>query len=111
MDNSESSDQSSGEELTIGIELEALVQPSNGDPEEDSDVDAHSETGYEASSDAESLSPDSPGKYVLTHRRQGQPGLLPKSRSEEISSRPEYSLEGGHRELVICQLGCVTKIG
>ena len=33
------------------------------------------------------------GKYVPAHRRQGQPGLLPKSRSEEILSRSESTLD------------------
>ena len=38
--------------------------PSGGYSELDSDIDAQSKSCYEASSDADSISPGSPGKYV-----------------------------------------------
>ena len=88
LDHSESSsDQSSGrQELqqdgpTIGlvhITRAGLVLPSSGDSELDSDMDAHTKSGYEASSDADSLSSGSSGKYVPPHLRQGHPYLLSK---------------------------------
>ena len=95
-DHSESSyDQSSGQELqqdgpTIGlvhITRAGLVLPSSGDSELDSDMDAHTKSGYEASSDADSLSSGSSGKYVPPHLRHGHPYRLSKSMTEESSSR------------------------
>ena len=78
----------------MDIRPAALLLPSSGDSELDSDIDAQNKFGYEASSDAESLSSGSSGKYVPPHLRQGHPYLLSKSVAEDSSSRSESSQEG-----------------
>ena len=54
----------------------SLVSSSREDFEVDLETDTQSQSGYEASSDADSIPHNSPGKYVIPMRRQpGQPGL------------------------------------
>ena len=49
------------------------------DSEVDSEVETQSHSGYEASSDADSIPTQSPDRYVIPMlRRKGQPGLLPR---------------------------------
>ena len=101
-----SSDQPSGQELyqdgsTVGlvdIRTAALLLPSSGDSELDSDIDAQNKSGYEPSSDADSLSSGLSGKYVPSYLRQGHPYLLSKSVAEESSSRSGSSQEGRRKQ-------------
>ena len=86
LDQTQSSDHSSVAEDhlpldPIAIEAEnepegTLESSSREDSEVDSEIDTQSQSGYEASSDADSIPQNSRGKYVIPMRRQpGQPGL------------------------------------
>ena len=115
-----SSDHPSGQELyqdgsTVGlvdIRPAALLLPSSGDSELDSDIDAQNKSGYEPSSDADSLSSGSSGKYVPPHLRQDHPYLLSNSMAEESSSRSGSSQEGRRKQRphdnVFRHHGCTT---
>ena len=73
---------------------------SNEDSEIGSEAETQSLSGYEASSDAESLPVDSPGRYVIPAlRRPGQPGVLPRRLplGDQQSSRMTSSSDEGKR--------------
>ena len=120
LDRSESSsDQPSGQEpqqdgSTVGvvdIRPAALLLPSSGDSELDSDIDAQNKSGYEASSDADSLSSGSSGEYVPPHLRQGHPYLLSKSvHLDQGLHRRDIESEG-HNDNVVSHHGCGIRIG
>ena len=66
-----------------------LVLSSDEDSEIDSEAGTQSLSGYEASSDAESLPVDSPGKYIIPARRPHGLPVGDQQRSRTTSCSPE----------------------
>lgn len=62
----------------VKVPEESPVSSSREDSEIDSEVDTQSQSEYESSSDAESLPPDRPGKYIIPACRQPGQSQAPR---------------------------------